>query len=257
MFAGSQLVWQYYPGPGHPGPVAGHLRPGQRRSSSRRAATTSCAPCSTRRWAWPPRAPAASPGSRSSTSTTARPRGSAASRRAPRSRPSRARRRAWTSRATSRPRAPRWGSSAPPPPRGRARGHPGRRALPAVLLRSRAAHPQRLHPGAQRALRLREPSPTTPRGARSSRPARREARVELPTFDTGALVAVPARPESDLGYHMLLRDFLRALCKRVARPGALLHRGRPVHRLPAPAAGARPEVDLRGWPAGPRSSSSP
>jgi hypothetical protein len=45
-----------------------------------------------------------------------------------------------------------------------------------------------------------------------------EARVELPSFDTGAWSLYRPGKESDLGYHKLVRDFLRALCKRVPDP---------------------------------------
>jgi hypothetical protein len=45
-----------------------------------------------------------------------------------------------------------------------------------------------------------------------------QARVELPAFDTGAWSLYQPGQESDLGYHVLLRDFLRALCKRVPDP---------------------------------------
>jgi D-glucuronyl C5-epimerase-like protein len=45
-----------------------------------------------------------------------------------------------------------------------------------------------------------------------------EARVEVPTFDTGAWSLYRPGKESDLGYHKLVRDFLRALCKRVPDP---------------------------------------
>jgi hypothetical protein len=43
-----------------------------------------------------------------------------------------------------------------------------------------------------------------------------QARVEVPAFDTGAwsLYAQPGA-ESDLGYHVLLRDFLQGLCTRL------------------------------------------
>jgi hypothetical protein len=43
-----------------------------------------------------------------------------------------------------------------------------------------------------------------------------ELRVELPSFDTGAW-SLYSRPgvESDLGYHKVLRDFLRGLCERL------------------------------------------
>jgi len=44
------------------------------------------------------------------------------------------------------------------------------------------------------------------------------ARKEVPRFDTGAWSLYSRsgrdRPESDLGYHQLLRDFLNQLCKR-------------------------------------------
>jgi D-glucuronyl C5-epimerase C-terminus len=46
----------------------------------------------------------------------------------------------------------------------------------------------------------------------------RAARKEVPRFDTGAWSLYSrsgsSRPESDLGYHQLLRDFLNQLCKR-------------------------------------------
>jgi hypothetical protein len=45
-----------------------------------------------------------------------------------------------------------------------------------------------------------------------------EARVEVPTFDTGAWSLYQPGRESDLGYHNLLRDFLRGLCRRVPDP---------------------------------------
>jgi hypothetical protein len=45
-----------------------------------------------------------------------------------------------------------------------------------------------------------------------------QARVEVPMFDTGAWSLYQPRKESDLGYHKLLRDFLRGLCRRVPDP---------------------------------------
>jgi hypothetical protein len=45
-----------------------------------------------------------------------------------------------------------------------------------------------------------------------------EARVEVPTYDTGAWSLYQPGQESDLGYHKLLRDFLRSLCARVPDP---------------------------------------
>jgi hypothetical protein len=45
-----------------------------------------------------------------------------------------------------------------------------------------------------------------------------QARVEVPMFDTGAWSLYQPGQESDLGYHKLLRDFLRGLCRRVPDP---------------------------------------
>ena len=45
-----------------------------------------------------------------------------------------------------------------------------------------------------------------------------EARIEVPLFDTGAWSLYRPGRESDLGYHKLLRDFLRGLCARVPDP---------------------------------------
>jgi hypothetical protein len=45
-----------------------------------------------------------------------------------------------------------------------------------------------------------------------------EARVEVPTFDTGAWSLYRPGKEADLGYHKLVRDFLRGLCTRVPDP---------------------------------------
>jgi D-glucuronyl C5-epimerase-like protein len=42
-----------------------------------------------------------------------------------------------------------------------------------------------------------------------------QARVEVPTFDTGAWSLYSPGKEADLGYHVLARDFLRGLCKRL------------------------------------------
>ena len=45
-----------------------------------------------------------------------------------------------------------------------------------------------------------------------------QARLEVPMFDTGAWSLYQPGKESDLGYHKLLRDFLRGLCRRVPDP---------------------------------------
>jgi hypothetical protein len=45
-----------------------------------------------------------------------------------------------------------------------------------------------------------------------------QARREIPRFDTGAWSLYSLRgAESDLGYHRLVRDFLRGLCERTSR----------------------------------------
>lgn len=49
----------------------------------------------------------------------------------------------------------------------------------------------------------------------------RRARVEVPTYDTGAwslYSRVSITRESDLGYHTLVRDFLLSMCQRTAEP---------------------------------------
>jgi hypothetical protein len=42
-----------------------------------------------------------------------------------------------------------------------------------------------------------------------------QARVEMPAFDTGSWSLYRPGKESDLGYHVLVRDFLRGLCTRL------------------------------------------
>ncbi|MEA2254097.1 MAG: hypothetical protein QOG35_142 [Solirubrobacteraceae bacterium] len=67
-----------------------------------------------------------------------------------------------------------------------------------------------------------------------------EARVEVPTFDTGAwsLYSQPGT-ESDLGYHVLLRDFLQGLCDRLRTDAAKAQEpvtgGTPAAPVPDPA----------------------
>ncbi|HEX5927458.1 MAG TPA: D-glucuronyl C5-epimerase family protein [Baekduia sp.] len=71
-----------------------------------------------------------------------------------------------------------------------------------------------------------------------------ELRVELPAFDTGAwsLYSKPGA-ESDLGYHKVLRDFLRGLCDRLTEDQA--HQATPA---PSPTSTAPPSTG--GTPAG-------
>jgi hypothetical protein len=72
-----------------------------------------------------------------------------------------------------------------------------------------------------------------------------QLRTELPGFDTGAwsLYSKPG-PESDLSYHRLLRDFLRALCDRLTED-----RSRAA-AAPAPAPSST-TPDTGGTPAAP------
>lgn len=46
-----------------------------------------------------------------------------------------------------------------------------------------------------------------------------ELRTEIPRYDTGAWSMYSNLRESDLGYHLLLRDFLRGLCERLRDDG--------------------------------------
>ena len=242
------------PGAGDPGPVAGHLRPGQRALPAdgprRRAARPA------RRGAGPghrtrgrdrlgvalplrPRRPAM--GQRPLAGH--RPPGPLARGLAP-----------WRA-ALLRGRARRAGDLPHPAARGRARRHAGRRALPAVLLRPGAAHHQRLHPVAQRALRLRDLRQRR-RGTRALRRGRGPGARRAAGLRHGRVVAVSARPGERPGLPRAPARLPARAVQTRPRSGALLHRGRPFHGRPAPAAGARPEVDLRRGQAGPRSSCS-
>lgn len=68
-----------------------------------------------------------------------------------------------------------------------------------------------------------------------------ELRVELPTFDTGAW-SLYSRPgvESDLGYHKVLRDFLRGLCDRLTEDQARAAAPSPATTTAPPSTGGTP-----------------
>ncbi len=68
------------------------------------------------------------------------------------------------------------------------------------------------------------------------REAEAQLRVSVPQFDTGAwsLYALGGR-ESGLGYHKLVRDFLRGTCKRTQADRARAGDGVDVNTLPDPA----------------------
>jgi hypothetical protein len=75
-----------------------------------------------------------------------------------------------------------------------------------------------------------------------------ELRVELPSFDTGAW-SLYSRPgvESDLGYHKVLRDFLRGLCDRLTEDET---RGAPSSpTTSAPSTGGTPAGAVPAAPA--------
>jgi hypothetical protein len=62
-----------------------------------------------------------------------------------------------------------------------------------------------------------------------------EARVEVPQFDTGAWSLYQPGQESDLGYHTLLRDFLKGLCTRLTQDRADAPKnGQDPAALPSP-----------------------
>jgi hypothetical protein len=71
-----------------------------------------------------------------------------------------------------------------------------------------------------------------------------ELRVELPSFDTGAWSlysrGVPPTLESDLGYHKVLRDFLRGLCDRLTEDQARGTAASGATSIAPPATGGTP-----------------
>ena len=165
-------------------------------------------------------APAASRGSTTSTSAAARRRGCRASRRAP---ALQSMARAATQGRAGRPRLPRAAARASTIFQTRTPSGvrvPGRRrhALRAVLVRARAADPQRLHPVARRPVRLRARSAADPEAQRlyDDRQRARAARRSRPTTPAPGRCtpAAPTQHESDLNYHGSLRDFLDSLCDR-------------------------------------------
>ena len=117
-----------------------------------------------------------------------------------------------------------------------------RRPLPAVLGPAAAVDPQRLHPVARRALRLRGADRRRRPRAALFDDGDRAARKEVADVRHRRLVALQraarSRRESDLGYHKLLRDFLVQLCTRTT-DGRVLRRRAALHGLPDDAAGAR------------------
>jgi hypothetical protein len=77
-----------------------------------------------------------------------------------------------------------------------------------------------------------------------------ELRVELPGFDTGAWSlysrGVPPTAESDLGYHKVLRDFLRGLCDRLTEDQT--RQAAPAPSTTAPSTGGTPAGSVGAAP---------
>ena len=93
-------------------------------------------------------------------------------------------------------------------------------------------HPQRLHPGGRRPLRLH--AITRTRSAlKLFEAGDAEARVEMPHYDTGAWSLYDQYSESNLNYHELLTEFLQHLCERTRKgPPMPAPRPRPRRRRP-------------------------
>ena len=256
-FAGSQLVWQYYPGQGIQIQWLGTFGRGQRALPRRGLTTPSCARCSTRRsasrrtraggiaWEYlfhfdggaPPWVSGLAQGT--AIQRCSRGRGAAA-RAAP----------------TSTPRAPALGIFRIAAARGRARRHraparttcstPSRPACTSSTASSRRSSGSRL-----RRLRQRRRGP---RAVRRRRGAGARRAAHLRHRRVVALLSPARRRRPRLPRRRCATSCATCAQRVPDQRRALLHRGRSLHGLPAPAAGADAEVDLRGWPGSPRGS---
>jgi hypothetical protein len=76
-----------------------------------------------------------------------------------------------------------------------------------------------------------------------------QLRVELPAFDTGAW-SLYSRPgaESDLGYHKVLRDFLRGLCDRLTTTQTRDTQPSPASTTAPPSTGGTPAGSVGAAP---------
>lgn len=76
-----------------------------------------------------------------------------------------------------------------------------------------------------------------------------QLRVELPAFDTGAwsLYSKPGA-ESDLGYHKVLRDFLRGLCDRLTADQTRDAQSSPATTTTPPSTGGTPAGSVAAAP---------
>ena len=209
------------PGPGPAVPPARQLRRSSTRCGPPRA-TRPPASCSTSCCRCASRAPAASPGS--TTSLRRRP-AAVGVRHGPGHRRAGAvaRRQAAAAARTTCCRSPsrHWASSRRTR-RTACACRPATAPLRAVLVRAQPARPQRLPPGADRAVRLRQVSAATPTPRRCSPRASADARREVPNYDTGAWSlysrGAPAARVRPLLPRRSCSGFLHNLCTRTDEP---------------------------------------
>ena len=248
-FPPSKIVWQRYPGQGIQIQWLGDVRRGQRllplgtRKREPAPAVEEVIPLATERaggiaWEY------------CSTSTAARRRGRAGSRRAPRCRCSPAPGSDSKNLPFTEAAKQALGIFQQPPPNGvriATKPAPGTRSTPSRL----RPHPERLHPGRRRALRLHldHERPARPAAVRSGR--RRGPRA-VAHYDTGAWSLYDQFGESDLSYHELLHRIPPAPVRtHPQRPASLDDAAgrrncagydprRPRRRPSAPAAGPPP-----------------
>ena len=250
-FAGSELVWQFYPGQGIQVQWLGHVRQGQRglrRQGQRPAARLlGRGPGARRRSApaaWPSSTLFQFDGGRppwvsSLAQGTGTP-GAVARRVAP-GRP----------RLRPTPRAARWAIFRTPPPEGVRVATRGRGPLPPVLLRAEAAHRQRLRAVAQRPARLAGSAQRRRRARRCSTAGEAELRARAARASTrarGRCTRAPARASPTLELPRAAAR-LPALAVRppddgrekaaAARRGAVLRSRAALHRRPHDAARPR------------------
>ena len=108
-----------------------------------------------------------------------------------------------------------------------------RRPLPHLLVQPGAAGAQRVPAVARRPVRLRGGGGRRHRAAAVPPGRPPGARARSRGADTGAWSRYSAGgAESDLGYHRLVRDFLRSLCERT-KTATYCGDRRPLHALPA------------------------
>ena len=214
--------------------MAGDLRRGQRLLPLRPRKRQPAPAARRKSCRWPPSAPAASPGSTCSSSTAARRRGRAGSRRAPRCRCSRA---SW-----SRFKEP----ALPDAPRSRRSASSRRAPSSGVQVKTPAgsmyaeytyAPSDRILNGfIQAVVGLYDYTQITkdPLGLKLFEAGDAEARAETPHYDTGAWSMYDQYSESNLNYHELLTEFLAAPVRTHAQRPADEHRPADARRRRRP-----------------------